>query len=258
MKNNIEDLLDEYFKWLKDKTSIKPVNGWDEITTPYLDIHNDYLQIYAKLEKDGIILSDGGYILSDLNNAGCPINTDKRKQLLEITLRGFGVENNKGELRTEANEANFSIKKHNIIQAMLAVHDIFYTSTPVTATLFTDDVSDWLNINKIRSISQVKFTGKSGFDYIYDFVIPKSEQNKNERFIRTINTLTNEKAKTLVFSWLDIMENRSNEAKAYAFINDRASDVLKIQNDAISALKNYKINPVLWSNKEEVLQELVA
>lgn len=258
MISNIDELLEDYYKWLKDKTSIKPVNGWEEITTPYLDIHNDYLQIYAKLEKDRIILSDGGYILSDLNNAGCPINTDKRKQLLEVTLRGFGVENNKGELVTEANEYNFPMKKHNIIQAMLAVHDIFYTSAPMSSTLFADDVSDWLNVNKIRSISQVKFTGKSGFDYIYDFVIPKSEQNNNERFIRTINTLTNEKAKTLVFSWLDIMENRSYEAKAYAFINDKVSNVNKIQNDAISALKNYNINPVLWSNKEEVLQELVA
>lgn len=258
MKNNIENLLDEYFKWLRDKTSIKPVNGWEEITTPYLDIHNDYLQIYVKLENDGIVLSDGGYILSDLSNAGCPINTDKRKQLLEVTLHGFGVENNKGELITKANEYNFPMKKHNLIQAMLAIHDIFYTSAPMSATLFADDVSAWLNVNKIRSISQAKFTGKSGFDYIYDFVIPKSENNNNERFIRTINNLTNEKAKTLAFSWLDIKENRSNDAKAYAFINDKGSPVAKTQSDAIFALKNYDINPVLWSNKGAVLQELAA
>jgi len=256
MKNSIEELLDEYYKWLKEKTSIKPVNGWEEITTPYLDIHNDYLQIYAKFENDGIILSDGGFIISDLNNAGCPINTEKRKQLFEMTLRSFGIESKKGELTTKANECNFPMKKHNMIQAMLAIHDIFYTSAPTTNTLFSDDVSDWFTINKIRSLPQVKFTGKSGFDYVYDFVIPKSEKNQNERFIRTINTLNNEKAKSLVFSWIDIMENRSSNAKAYAFINDNAT--VKIQNDAISALKNYNINPVLWSNKEDVLDELAA
>ena len=34
--------------WLKDKTTLREVDGeWVEITTPYLDRHNDALQIYC-------------------------------------------------------------------------------------------------------------------------------------------------------------------------------------------------------------------
>ena len=38
----IEKLLDDYRVWLKDKTTLREVNSkWVEITTPYLDRHND-------------------------------------------------------------------------------------------------------------------------------------------------------------------------------------------------------------------------
>lgn len=38
----IERLLSDYRAWLKDKTTLREVNGaWVEITTPYLDRHTD-------------------------------------------------------------------------------------------------------------------------------------------------------------------------------------------------------------------------
>ena len=42
----IEKLLNDYRAWLKDRTTLREINGtWVEITTPYLDRHNDALQI---------------------------------------------------------------------------------------------------------------------------------------------------------------------------------------------------------------------
>jgi len=49
MIDEIQVLLDKYLQWLKDKTVLRQVNDWVEITTPYLDRHNDYLQMYARL-----------------------------------------------------------------------------------------------------------------------------------------------------------------------------------------------------------------
>ena len=54
--DKVAELLETYYKWIKEKTTFKSVNGWEEITTPYLDIHNDYIQIYVKLENDKIVL----------------------------------------------------------------------------------------------------------------------------------------------------------------------------------------------------------
>jgi hypothetical protein len=37
MIGEIQKLIDEYTTWLKDKTALRQVGDWIEITTPYLD-----------------------------------------------------------------------------------------------------------------------------------------------------------------------------------------------------------------------------
>ncbi len=49
--SEIDLLIDGYWRWLRDKTAIKQLKDWTEITTPYLDRHNDYLQIYAPQDR---------------------------------------------------------------------------------------------------------------------------------------------------------------------------------------------------------------
>jgi hypothetical protein len=54
LANAIEKLLNDYLMWLRDRTTLRQVNGsWLEITTPYLDRHNDVMQIYARQENRG-------------------------------------------------------------------------------------------------------------------------------------------------------------------------------------------------------------
>ena len=55
MIDEIRKLIDEYTAWLKDKTALRQVGDWIEITTPYLDRHNDYIQIYVKRENGNLI-----------------------------------------------------------------------------------------------------------------------------------------------------------------------------------------------------------
>lgn len=49
----IDDLIDRYYTWLRDKTAWRTLDKWTEITAPYLDRNNDYLQIYLKKADDG-------------------------------------------------------------------------------------------------------------------------------------------------------------------------------------------------------------
>ncbi|MCK5877813.1 MAG: DUF1828 domain-containing protein [Candidatus Marithrix sp.] len=123
MINEIEKLTQEYFSWLKDKTILKQLKGWVEITTPYLDRHNDYIQIYVKKENSKFVLTDDGYIISDLIQSGCNLDSPKRQELLRTTLNGFGVKQDNGELLVYSTSEKFALQKHNLIQAMLAVND---------------------------------------------------------------------------------------------------------------------------------------
>jgi len=253
MIDEITPLVENYRKWLKDKTVIKIVNDYAEITTPFLDRHNDCLQIYAHKENDGYVLSDGGYIIDDLTISGCGLDTPKRQDLLKVTLAGFGVANEHGELRIKATADNFALKKHNLIQAMLAVNDLFYLAQPYVASIFLEDVAAWLEENDIRFIPSTKFTGKSGFDHMFDFAVPKT-RSAPERLLKAINNPTKVSAQALAFAWVDTREVRPPDSRAFAILNDRERSVSAAVEEA---LKQYKVAPIPWSKRQESLEVLV-
>ena len=123
---DIQNLIDDYHVCLKDKTVLNQIDQWVEITTPYLDRHNDYLQIYVKKTKGGFLLTDDGYIMDDLKQSGCKLDSHKNQELLQMTLNGFGVKKDGNELQVHASAESFASCKHNLLQAMLAIHDMFY------------------------------------------------------------------------------------------------------------------------------------
>lgn len=255
MIEEIRGLVDQYTLWLKDKTTLKQVsNEWVKITSPLLDRHNDCIEFYAKKESGGYILTDDGHTIEDLLNSGCKLDSQKRKELLRMTLAGFGVHQHDNILEIQATPENFPLKKHNLMQAMLAVNDLFYLASPMIASLFYEDVMAWFDLVEIRYTPKVKFTGKSGYDHMFDFAIPKSKIQP-ERIVQTINRPNRDTAEALAFKWVDTREVRSSESKSYALLNDQSHPVPQ---GVIDALKSYDTRPILWSEREAVRQELAA
>lgn len=252
---DVQQLIDDYVAWLKDKTKLREVgNDWIEITTPHLDRHNDYLQLYAKAQGDGIVLTDDGYIIEDLIHSGCKLDSPKRQSLLRMTLAGFGVQEHEGRLEVRATTDSFALRKHSLVQAMLAVNDLFYLAAPMVASLFYEDVVAWLDACDIRYTPKIKFTGKSGFDHLFDFVIPKSRR-KPERIIQAITRPSRDTAEATAFKWSDTKDVRAADSKAYAFLNDQEQ---RVAAGVVDALENYDISAVLWSNRDSVRDELAA
>lgn len=254
MIQDIQALVEQYSVWLKDRTSLREVGEYVEITTPYLDRHNDYLQIYAKRSNGGFVLTDDGYVIDDLELSGCRIDSPKRQVMFKATLNGFGVQANGTALEVKASRDNFSLRKHNLLQAMLAVNDLFYLASPTVASLFHEDVTAWLDLSNIRYTPSIKFTGKSGYDHRFDFVIPKST-DQPERVIRAINRPNRDTAQAMAFSWIDTREVRSRDARAYAILNDSEKT---LSENIMDAMRNYEVHPLPWSARDEVLDELAA
>ena len=191
---------------------------------------------------------------SDLRASGCDLETSKRKDLLTSTLNGFGIRRDGDALLVKATPQDFSLRKHNLVQAILAVNDLFYLSVPVVASLFLEDVTAWLELHDIRFTPNVKFTGRSGYDHTFDFVVPASRRAP-ERLIRAVNRPSRDLAESLAFSWVDTKEVRPAESRFYAFLNDenRAPSTT-----IVDALANYDIVPVIWSARDSVRQDLAA
>lgn len=127
-------------------------------------------------------------------------------------------------------------------------------AVPMVASLFYEDVVAWLELHEIRYTPKVKFTGRSGLDHLFDFVIPKSRKYP-ERILHTVNRPNRNTAEVLAFSWIDTKEVRPPDSRAYAFLNDSEQT---ISMSVVYALRNYAVNPILWSAREAVRQELEA
>ena len=249
-------LKERYFSWLKEKTTLQTLDGWVEITTPFIDRHNDCLQIYATRSEEGYKLTDDGYTIIDLEQNGCPLNTSKRQDLLAMTLRGFGVQvdEKSKELYVKASSENFALRKHSLIQAMLAVNDMFYLASPFVASLFLEDVETWLDTHGIRYFPRVQLTGASGFHHHFDFVIPKSKAHP-ERVLLGLNRPDRANVERMVFAWEDTKKARAGQATAFVLLNDAE---LAITDNTLSAFRAYQVNPILWSDRESVREELAA
>jgi len=257
MLAEVEELMHSYVTWLQERIKLREVEGWVEITTPYLDRHNDYVQIYARPENGGFLLTDDAYTINDLETSGCTLDTPKRRELLQLTLNGFGVQlsSDRPTLRIHVSAKNFPLQKHSLVQAMLAVNDLFYLVQPTVASLFYEDVVAWLDEADIRYVPNVSFSGTSGYMHRFEFAIPKSSKQP-ERILKAINNPSRNTTESLIHAWSDTRTSRGDpDARAYALLNDGQN---KIPSGVPDALKNYAITSLPWSQREEYREQLAA
>ena len=251
-RQECEQLVEAYVEWLRKGLSVERLEEACELTTPFLDRHNDHLQIYAVKHDGKIVLSDDGYILSDLRTSGLDLNTPKRKAVLEAVLNGFGVRTDGRQILVEASQRNLGQRLHALVQAMLAVNDMFVMAQPRVAGFFWEDVKDFLDEHDIRYSPRVKISGRSGFDHAIDFLIPKS-RTRPERFIQAINAPNKNTIGTYLFALGDTRDARGDGSEAYAFLNDREREV---GGDVIEALEAYEVKAALWSRREDYVEAL--
>ncbi len=254
MINDMPSLLDRYAGWLRDNTLLREVDEWVEISTPFLDRHNDCMQIYVKPEEGGYALTDHGYTIDDLEFCGCTLDTQTRKELLNVTLNGFGVKRKGNALEVKATSEDFALQKQNLLQAMLAVNDLYYTSRTNVASAFADDVALWLKESGICFRQNVEFTGKSGLNVIYDFVIPKNGVHCNLA-LWSIGNPSLQSAKKTVFDWEDTQDARDEEYVPYVVLDDVSG---RVSDNAKGVFVNYGIKLVYWSGRRAALDELAA
>ena len=255
MIREMQSLLDGYWKSLKDRTSLRAVDDWIEITTPYLDRHNDCIQIYARRSENGYLLTDDAYVLEDLEQSGYAIDHPRYRTLVDAALNGFGVRVREGALEVEASRATFGVRKHNLLQAMMAVEDISYIAKPSDAERppFLDVVSGWMDESKVRYTPNVSLMGHSGYGHRFEFVIPKSDA-KPERVVRAFNRPNRTAAMNMAFSWVDTRHARSDDSTAYAILNDERP----VADEVLVAMGAYGVSPVCWSDRDAALEELAA
>lgn len=246
-----QNLVKEYYDWLHKNTEVSSnVNSeWSIITTPFIGIFNDFIEIFIKIKDGKVFLSDDGCTINNLNQIGVDISRSKnRKKIFESILTNFGVKEIKGELQAECSIENFPQKKHSFLEALIGLNDMFVLSKPSVSLIFKDDVDEYLESIGVVYTKDIKFAGISGIDFTFDFLILRKHDEKIIRAINQINTTT---LTTFLYAWDDIHEIRKKASRknmsAFAIINDEKKNVKK---EYLEAIRIKKADYILWSERD--------
>lgn len=251
----MNELIDSYIQFLKDNITLKQVGEYTAITTPFMDRHNDCIELYVKEnKKDEIYITDDGYTIDDLADSGFRFNTVKRKKILEDILKSYHLQIKNNELFTITSPQRFACSKHFFIQAILAINDLYTISKSNVSSLFFEDVATFFDDNDILYNQDIKITGKSGLDHNINYVLPAYKKNKiPERYIQVINNSTKSNTQSNIFLWQDLKNSRKRDNKMYILINNIDNSV---KEEYIQAYKNYNISTLLWSEKDNIVNQL--
>lgn len=259
--NWIDENIKMYYDWLREKTAIRTdaSSGWTMISTPFVGMFNDYIEIFAKLENGKMILSDDGQTLSNLELAGAQVNrSPKRKEYLDTILLNYGVTNKDNELQVCGKEKEFCPKKHNLLSAIIEISDMAMLSSNSVSSLFKEDVRAFLDERKIIYTPQFIAKGATGIEFSFDFQIAGRDK---EIVIKSFNSMNKINVPNFLFSWDDVKPLREKisgkQLKSLAIVNNIGKD---LKQEFIDALKSKDAEIILWDERYQPtsLEKLVA
>lgn len=251
----IEEKISAYYSWLKDNTDIREhkETGWFSVSTPFVGLFNDNIEIYVKKEKDKVVLSDDGETLTNLAYAGVDVfRSTRRNKHLQKILLNYGVEIDGKELYVRADSESamdFSQKKHSLLLAIMSVSDMDVLARENVKSIFSEDVQTFLEENGFTYTPEFILRGKSGLDTYFDFHIAG---RKGELFINTFSSLKQNNVEAFLFGIGDTRDRRENQSNktfnSLAIVND--TDI-EPSEKLLSALKEYGTSVLKWSEREK-------
>ena len=262
MPNTSKTYLKNYQQWLASPEHI-PVAGQTLIVnSPCLDHRGDYYQLAIVPQKDNSYhVHDESYTLDNLEMSGCPL-TAEQKPMLEYLTQRLGITALRDNtLTAQAGDAQIlAQKKHDLMQGMLTVNDIFYQEP--AAEFFNSEVAKWMVAADIRFISQYKIQGKSGLNNFFDFIIPRSTA-AGERFLFLANCLNETAINNTIYLWEDLRSQRAPGTECYLLVNDTNTFYTEryrkyLEGLDYSALTTHDIKLISWSAREEFRAALAA
>jgi hypothetical protein len=250
MTNWVDEIIENYYNFLKSKTIAITNTGsdWAVISTPFIGLFNDTLEIYVKKENGKIILSDDGVTLKNLELVGSAISrSPKRKELLERVLLTYGIQWLNDELIVEATENNFPQKKHNLISAIAEINDMYMLAKHTVASVFKEDVRNFLDEQQIVYTPQFISKGSTGLEFTFDFQIAYREK---EIVIKSFNSINKINLPNFLFTWEDIKSVRekltNKQVIGLAIINNEEKE---IQQEYLEALRSKNADYILWTQR---------
>ena len=254
MNDWLLDGINEYFEWLKKRTFVSQddTTGWSVISTPFVGLFNDTIDIFAKQNPDGTIaLSDDGNTLGNLELFGVGFkNSTGRKGIIDRIKLNYGVAITKdAEITKTVDKADFVQGKHDMLRAMLELSDLINLTTHRVSPVFKEDVKNLFHEKEMTVTPDFIVSGRSGIRFTFDYLIAKP---RKETVIQVFNNFDKANLATFLFGVDEVKATREQISEKtfepVAIINDVENRVRK---ELLDALSNRNLEYLLWSDRND-------
>jgi hypothetical protein len=245
-------IVQKYLSLLSDQFKTVDLGNSCLITTPYLSIDNDYIEIIAFKTDDGSWkLSDDGYCLDFLFLNGLEIKTINRKNILESVslIRGVTIENDEVFIKVEEDKLGEGFL--NLIHAINSIVHIVYTGRAYNPIRFQDSVEEFLKESHITAIRNKKIAGATK-DWVVDFEI----EGNTPYLLQTLHSESKGWAENVAnrtaIMWVELKRKEYN-FKSISLIDDSENLGIFWSEQLKRMLEEYSDNVIYWTEKERIL-----
>lgn len=251
---NTKDLLAESLKWYEKRFSIKDLKNASEIITPFVNHLNDRISLFVEIsDNNEIRLSDDGITLNELELSGIDWAVPTRQRILKDIMKNYDLQLNDNVLFTVAqNQTQFAQKKYNLIQGILSIYDILFTSKNYATGIFNEEVLEYLFDNEFGGTPGPKLIGNSGLTHQLDYSLGATKKRPHI-LIKFLNhpNFTEVAAQKFISDDLKKKMGTQKISVKYVIIgNDKKNN---IPEKSLIAAKDMGIDLVPWSDKTSIL-----
>lgn len=248
--NWIDETIEQYYRWLKDRTSytMNESTQWARISTPFVGLFNDPVEIFVKKTGNGFLLSDDGETVRSLALSGVDINRSPRRRDWADSIRyNYGIEIDGDELVTRATASDLPEKKHNLICAIEDTISLEVTSRRNVSSLFKEDVKQMLDERDIVYTAAFPAIGSTGIRFVFDFQIAT---RTTETIIKTFGELNRMNVPSFLFAFDDVKDGRrrqtNKEVRGIAIVDDRDAEP---KQEYVNAILGKGVGLIPWSKR---------
>lgn len=232
---------------------------WYALSTPFIGMFNDHIEIYVKNQGGNILLSDDGETLENLSLVGVDFNrSEKRRAILNAILNTNGIILKGTELTATASSKDFAMKKHALVTAIMNINDLEVLASNRVVSLFSEDVQSYLDSKDIIYSPSIFLKGLSGLDYNFNFQLAG---RKSEAVIKTYDIIKQDYVTSLLYGLSDVQKNRKQVTTkkfiSIVLINDSEREPAE---KLLNILSDNNVLTAKWSEKskiDEYLMEVV-
>lgn len=246
---DIGTLQETYQQWATKKMKFVELDTSILIETPFLDMHHDKIELFIENTGKSYRITDDGYTLDELDTLGIDIKKSKnRSTFFKKLLQNFGVsyDSINDELFIIFDNLNdFPIMQHRLIQCIIQISDLLFTSRSNVVNLFTEELAEFFLDHDIPIDQGASYRGKTGNDILFDITIGKTRES-SPKAIKAINNPISSAYESPLLSIIDVQPLRK-ETEFYIIANDQDNIVSCKFVDSIQA---YNIPVLKWTEKE--------